>query len=111
MNKSGRFGTQFCRRFGDNKQNAPAQPKHAKPERNLRVVARVNIVRACFFFLLTPGSGTHSAARAQTVLMQRSSNNRVRISAIKYSSFYCFANIEHAALLIWGGGGGVGLGR
>lgn len=37
--------------------------------------------------------------------MQRPGNNRVGISAIKYSSFYCFANIEHAALLIQGGGG------
>lgn len=56
--------------------------------------------------MLTQGSGAYSSTQL-TALMQLASNNSVGISAMKYSSFYCFANIEHMALFIRAGGGGV----
>lgn len=56
--------------------------------------------------LLTCRSGTLLGSEL-AALMQGPSNNTVWISVIKYSSFYCLANILHTALLIRGGGGAV----
>ena len=72
----------------------------------IQVCAKKNktVLRDCF--PLTRGSSIHLESEL-ALLMQCPSNNSIGISAIKYSSFYCLANIWHEALLIQGGGGGV----